>query len=65
LEGEKEVGMKECEACGKEVETLHELLLNNDEGQMVCEKCLQQAESIGDMEYERQREEDMNEHKIL
>jgi protein-arginine kinase activator protein McsA len=46
-----------CDSCGKETGKLHELSLNNEDPQMVCEQCLGKAEAIGDMEYDRQREE--------
>ena len=46
-----------CESCGKEFPILTRLLINNDDIQMVCTKCHNDYESIGDIEYERQREE--------
>jgi len=47
--------MKICDACGKELED--EEQSHEFNGEEICQKCLDQAEAIGDMEYERQKEE--------
>jgi len=46
-----------CDSCGKEIEKLHELILNNADPQMVCEECYGRAEARADHELDRQREE--------
>ncbi len=48
---------KECDGCGIETEKLHPVLYNNGDKLMLCEECYAKEESMGDMEYERQREE--------
>lgn len=50
-----------CDGCGKETAKLQHVLLNNDDKHEWCEECYGKAEAIGDMEYERAREEGGNE----
>jgi len=46
-----------CELCGIETDHLLELVRNNDESQMLCPSCWGYEDERGDLEYERQKEE--------
>jgi hydrogenase maturation factor HypF (carbamoyltransferase family) len=50
---------KICDACGKELEDEEHPYLFNDE--LWCRECFEKYEAIGDMEYERQKEEGLYE----